>query len=52
MDALNYLLVLNEETKEKLNGLCMDRKLLNSDEETIGETELYDSEEEEECSDI
>ena len=52
MDALNYLLVLNEETKEKLIGLCMDRKLLNSDEETIGETELYDSEEEEECSDI
>ena len=47
MNALDYLLVLNEEIKEKLIGLCMDRNLLNSDEDTLGETEIYDSEEEE-----
>jgi len=47
MNALDYLLVLNEETKEKLIGHWMDRNLLNSDEETIWETELSDSEEEE-----
>ena len=52
MNALDYLLVLNEETKEKLIGLCMDRNLINSDEDTFGETEIENSEEEEEYSDI
>ena len=47
MNALDYLLVLNEETKEKLIGLCMDRNLINSDEDTFGETEIENSEEEE-----
>ena len=45
MNALDYLSVLNEETKEKLIGLCMDRNLLDSDEETFGGTEENDSEE-------
>ena len=48
MNALDYLSVLNEETKEKLIGLCMDRDLLDSDEETFGGTEENDSEEGEE----
>ena len=51
MCALDYLGCLNEETKEKLIGLCMDRNLLNSDDETLsGETneEKYEEEEEEE----
>ena len=48
MNALDYLSVLNEETKEKLIGLCMDRNLLDSDEETFGGTEENDSEEGEE----
>ena len=49
MSALDYLGILNEETKEKLIGLCKDRDLFKSfDEETInGETDL-DGEEEEE----
>ena len=49
MCALDYLGCLNEETKEKLIGLCMDRNLLNSDDETLsGETneEKYEKEEE------
>ena len=51
MCALDYLGCLNEETKEKLIDLCMDRNLLNSDDETLsGETneEKYEEEEEEE----
>ena len=40
MCALDYLGYLNEETKEKLIGLCMDKNLLNSDNETLsGETD-------------
>ena len=38
MEALDYLSVLNDETKEKLIGLCLDKKLLddfNEDEETL-----------------
>ena len=49
MCALDQLGCLNEETKEKLIGLCMDRNLLNSDDETLsGETneEKYEKEEE------
>ena len=46
MNALDYLSVLNDETKEKLIGLCMDRNILDSDEETFGGTEENDSEEE------
>ena len=48
MNALDYLSVLNEETKEKLIGLCMDRNLLDSDEEPFGGTEENFSDEEEE----
>ena len=40
MCALDYLCCLNEETKEKLIGLCMDRNLLISEDETLsGETD-------------
>ena len=40
MCALDYLGCLNEETKEKLIGLCMDRNLLISEDETLsGETD-------------
>ena len=48
MKALDYLTVLNEETKEKLIVLCMDRNLLDTDEETFGGSEENDSAEEEE----
>ena len=51
MCPLDYLGYLNEETKEKLIGLCMDKNLLNSDNETLsGETdeENYKEWEEEE----
>ena len=55
MCALDYLGYLNEETKEKLIGLCMDKNLLNSENETLsGETveenykELEEEEEDEE----
>ena len=48
MNALGCLSALNEETKEKLIDLCMDRNILDSDEETFGGTEENDSEEEEE----
>ena len=34
MCALDYLKLLNEETKERLVGLCLDRKLLSLDDET------------------
>ena len=34
MCALDYLKLLNEETKERLIGLCLDRKLLLLDEES------------------
>ena len=40
MCALDYLGCLNEETKEKLIGLCMDRNIFNSEDETLsGETD-------------
>ena len=50
MNALDYLGILNEETKEKLIGLCMDRGLFKSfDDEIInGETDIDGEEEEEE----
>ena len=38
MVPLDYLSVLNSETKEKLIGLCLDRKLLDTldeDEDTM-----------------
>ena len=42
MVPLDYLSILNSETKEKLMGLCMNRKLLESfdeDRETMYEEE-------------
>ena len=44
MSALDYLTLLNEETKERLIGLCLDRKLLSLD----GETEYEEGEESDE----
>ena len=41
MCALDYLKILNEETKDRLIGLCLDRKLLSLD----GETEYEEGEE-------
>ena len=38
MYSLDYLIVLNKETKEKLIGLCLNRNLF--DEETGLETEI------------
>ena len=49
MVPLDYLSVLNIETKEKLIGLCLDRKLLDSFNED-GETMYQDDELEEEIS--
>jgi hypothetical protein len=34
MNALDYLTLLNEETKRRLIGLCLDRKLLSLNGET------------------
>ena len=49
MSALDYLRILNEETKEKLIGLCMERGLFKSfDDETINGEKDIDGEEEEE----
>ena len=47
MCALDYLKLLNEETKERLIGLCLDRKLLSLD----GETEYEEGEESDESMD-
>ena len=46
MCALDYLKLLNEETKEWLIGLCLDRKLLSLD----GETEYEEGEESDESA--
>ena len=46
MYALIYLKLLNEETKERLMGLCLDRKLLSLD----GETEYEEGEESDESA--
>ena len=43
MEALDYLSLLNDETKEKLIGLCLDKKLLGDFNEE-GET-LYEEDE-------
>ena len=51
MVPLDYLSILNSETKEKLIGLCMNRKLIESideDRETMYEEEELDEEEAEE----
>ena len=51
MEALDYLSVLNDEVKEKLIGLCLDRKLLedfNEDEETLYYEDKIDGEIDEE----
>ena len=53
MSPIEYLNVLNEETKQKLIGLCINKKILeayendsfNQDEETL---EIIEEEEEEE----
>ena len=47
MCALDYLKSINEETKEKLIGLCLNRKLLSLD----GETEYEEGEESDESMD-
>ena len=44
MTPVEYLNVLNEETKEKLIGLCLDKKILDSLEDD-GFTNYEDSEE-------
>ena len=46
MEALDYLSVLNDEIKEKLIGLCLDKKLVEDFNED-GET-LYDEDKMEE----
>ena len=51
MEALDYLSVLNDEVKEKLIGLCLDRKLLedfNEDEDTLYDEDKIDGETDEE----
>ena len=51
MEALDYLSVLNDEVKEKLIGLCLDRKLVedfNEDEETLYDEDKIDGETDEE----
>ena len=44
MTPVEYLNVLNEETKEKLNGLCLDKKIFDSFEDD-GFTNYDDTEE-------
>ena len=52
MVPLDYLSILNSETKEKLIGLCLDRKLMDDDDgETLPkEDEIEDGIEDEEMS--
>ena len=62
MTQVEYLNVLNEETKEKLIGLCLDKKILDSleddgftnyeDSEEIERNALNEGEEDEEEEDI
>ena len=47
MCALDYLKILNEESKDRLIGLCLDIKLLSLD----GETEYEEGEESDESMD-
>ena len=52
MFPLDYLSILNSETKEKLIGLCLNRKLIesfNEDGETMYEEEEIEEEEDEEA---
>ena len=56
MTPVEYLHILNEETKEKLIGLCLDKKILDSfeddgftnydDAEEIEDNDIEDAEEE------
>ena len=49
MVPLDYLSILNSETKEKLIGLCLNRKLIesfNEDGETIYEEDEIEEDEE------
>ena len=46
MCALDYLKILNEETKDRLIGLCLDRKLSLLD----GETDYEEGEESDESA--
>ena len=51
MEVLDYLSVLNDEVKEKLIGLYLDRKLLedfDEDEETLYDENKIDGETDEE----
>ena len=62
MTPVEYLNVLNEETKKKLIGLCLDKKILDSfeddgltnceDNEEIDDNEYDYGEEDEEEEDI
>ena len=50
MVPLDYLSVLNSELKEKLIGLCLDKKIMdgfNEDGETMYEEEEFEEEAEE-----
>jgi hypothetical protein len=60
MSAIEYLNILNDETKEKLIGLCLNKKILetyendslfNEQETNEKEEEDADEEEEEELDD-
>ena len=50
MCPLDYLFVLNSETKEKWVGICLDRKIFEpfNDEETMDGEEIDDEESAEE----
>ena len=50
MCPLEYLSVLNSETKEKLVGICLDRKIFEplNDEETMDGEEIDEDESAEE----
>ena len=50
MAALDYLSILNTETKEKLIGLCLNKQLMegfDEDKETMFEEEELEDEDEE-----
>ena len=47
MGALDYLAIINEETKQKLIGLCLDRELDNDEETKEDENQEMKLEEDE-----
>ena len=48
MSPLEYLNELNESTKEKLIGICLNKKIFDFFEERIDSTEESENEEEQE----